>query len=248
MEPNSHNEIDQSLKDQRFQALITLVSPKESGKPDDPRIKYLELTISLINAAAWPLFAFVVLWLLSGPINTIAQKLPDMVERADQFKVSAGTSGVALELQRAAQAAARQAGRPDLAERIGDLSSAAIAELIRQNVSSQIIVGKGIEPNEFTFPTLDQYKPILELEKKGLVQFGPMSFDQFNAFVKQLPLKSEAQMTERETYRATKPLTAEEMRKLNEQHYRLTPAGQEIYKFIVDSIIKEAQPTQSNSR
>ena len=248
MEQNSQNEIGDSLEDQRFQALITLVTPKESGKPENFRIKYLELTISLINAAAWPLFAFVVLWLLSGPLNTIAQKLPDMVDQADQFKVSAGTSGVALELQRAAQAAARQAGRPDLAERIGDLSSAAIAELIRQNVSSQIIVGKGIKPDEFTLPTFDQYKPVLELEKKGLVEFGPMSFEQFNSFVKQLPLKSEARGTERETYRATKSLTTEEMRKLNEQHYRLTPAGQEVYKFIVDSIIKEVQPTKSNSK
>jgi hypothetical protein len=248
MEHNSQNEVGNSSQDQRFQALITLVNPKESGKPESFRIKYLELTISLIHAAAWPLFAFVVLWLLSGPINTIAQKLPDMVEHADQFKVSAGTSGVALELQRAAQAAARQAGRPDLAERIGDLSSAAIAELIRQNVSSQMIVGKGIEPNEFTLPTSEHYKPILELEKKGLVEFGPMSFDQFNSFVKQLPLKPEAQVTERETYRATKSLTAEEMRKLNEQYYRLTPAGQEVYKFIVDSIIKEVQPTKSDSK
>lgn len=248
MEHNSQNNIDHSLEDQRFQALITLVNPKESGKPENFRIKYLELSISLINAAAWPLFAFVVLWLLSGPIKTIAQKLPDMVEHADQFKVSAGTSGVALELQRAAQAAAREAGRPDLAERIGDLSSAAIAELIRQNVSSQMIVGKGIEPNEFTLPSLDQYKPVLELEKKGLVEFGPMSFDEFNSFVKQLPLEAEAPMTERETYRAKKPLTSEQMRKLNEQHYRLTPAGQEVYKFIVDSIIKEAQPTKSNSK
>lgn len=248
MEHNSQNDIGDSSEDQPFQALITLVSPKEPGKPENFRIKYLELTISLINAAAWPLFAFVVLWLLSGPIITIAQRLPDMVEHADQLKVSAGTSGVALELQRAAQAAARQAGRPDLAERIGDLSSAAIAELIRQNVSSQIIVGKGIEPNEFTLPTSEQYKPILELEKKGLVEFGPMSFDQFNAFVKQLPLKPEAQRTERETYRATRSLTAEELRKLTEQYYRLTPAGQEVYKFVVDSIIKEVQPAKSGSK
>lgn len=244
----SQNEIGPSSEDQRFEALITLVSPKESGKPEDFRIKYLELAVAFINAAAWPLFAFVVLWLLSGPITTIAQKLPDMVEHADQFKVSAGASGVALELQRAAQAAARQAGRPDLAERIGDLSPAAIAELIRQNVSSQIIVGKGVEPNQFTFPKLDQYKPVLELEKKGLVEFGPMSFEQFNSFVKQLPLKPETQVTDRETYRATRALTTEEMQKLNEQHYRLTPAGQEVYKFIVDSIIKEAQPTNSNSK
>lgn len=248
MEHNSQNQNDHSLEDERFQALITLVNPKDPNKSEDFRIKYVELTISLINAAAWPLFAFVVLWLLSGSINSIAQKLPDMIEHADQFKVSAGTAGVALELQRAAQAAARQAGRPDLAERIGDLSPAAIAELIRQNVSSQMIVGKGLKPNEFTLPTSDQYKPALELEKKGLVEFGPMSLDQFNSFVKQLPLKPEAQVTDRETYRATRPLTAEEMRKLEEQHYRLTPAGQEVYKFIVDSIIKEAQPAKSNSK
>lgn len=248
MEHNSHNDTGHPPEDERFQALITLVNPKEPGKPDDGRFKYIELSIALINAAAWPLFAFVVLWLLSGPINTIALKLPDMVEQADQFKVSAGTSGVALELQRAAQAAARQAGRPDLAERIGDLSSAAIAELIRQNVSSQMIVGRGMDPDEFTLPTLDQYKPVLELEKKRLAEFGPMSFDEFNSFVKQLPLQREAQMTERETYRATRPLTAEERRKLNEQHYRLTPAGQEVYKFIVDSIIKEVQPAKSDSK
>ncbi|HZI47033.1 MAG TPA: hypothetical protein VFD75_04510 [Pyrinomonadaceae bacterium] len=234
--------------DQRFQALITLVTPKESGKAEKDRIKYLELTISLINAAAWPLFAFVVLWLLSGPINAISVKLPDMLKDADRVKASLGTSGVALEIQKAAQAAARQAGRPDLAERIGDLSSAAIAELIRQNVSSQIIVGKGVEPDEFTFPTSDQYKPILELEKKGLVEFGPMSFDEFNSFVKQLPLKSEGEVAERESYRATRSLTAEEMRQLSEQYYRLTAAGQEVYKFIVDSIIKEAQPAKSNSK
>jgi len=243
-EPDNNNVVPP--KQPRFDALVTLVTPKESsGKPENLKLKYFELTVSLIKAAAWPVLILFVLWWLRAPIRTIAHKLPQMIEHADSVKLSAGTGGLAVELQRAAQAAAREAGRPELAERIGDLSPAAIAELIRQNVSSQIIVGTGIEPNTYTFPTDEEYKVIFELEKKGLLKFGPMTFEQFEAFIKQLPLKPEGLLGERQSYRASRPLTPDEERKLKEQYYRLTDGGEQVYKFIVNSIIQEAQPAKS---
>ncbi|MDQ2854886.1 MAG: hypothetical protein M3R68_01040 [Acidobacteriota bacterium] len=249
MESNPPTQELPPAKEGVFKAEVTLVTPKEStGKPENLRLKYFELSVSLIKAAAWPLLALIVLWWLRAPISAITQRLPDMIEHADSVKLSAGTGGVAVELQRAAQAAARAAGRPELAERMGDLSPAAIAELIRANTSRMMIVGTGFEANSYSLPSEEQLKVAMELEKKGLVEFGPMPYDQFDAYLKQLPLKVDERPGDRKLYRATRPLTPIEDQKLKEEYYRLTKNGEQVYKFIVDSIIHEAQPDKSSAK
>jgi hypothetical protein len=249
MESNPPNQEGSPAKEHSFDGVITIVMPKEAGgKTENPRLKYFELTVSLIKAGAWPLLALIVLWSLRVPIGTIAHKLPDMIASADSVKFSAGTAGVAVELQRAAQAAARAAGRPELAQSIGDLSPAAIAELIRENMSRQIIVGNGAQPQLYTLPTDEQFKVIFELEKKGLVEFGPLPLEQFDSFVKNPPFQVEDTSGERKVYRATRPLTPAEELKLNAEYYRLTKAGEQVYHYIVDSIIQESKPNTPGAK
>jgi hypothetical protein len=60
---------------------------KNSPAAADPKKSSVELITDLIKAAAWPLFAVIILIVFLSPFRAVADLLPDIVSRATSIKI-----------------------------------------------------------------------------------------------------------------------------------------------------------------
>jgi len=98
-------------------------------------------------------------------------------------------------------------------------------------------------------PYEEQKNTLAELEKAGLITFTEPR-DEFDKFIAGLQLENtHPDVKGSKSYRATRPLTEEEKRRLRSEEYRLTDQGKKAYALIIEgvkqSLNKSAAPTST---
>lgn len=208
----------------------TIVSEPTSTPVKPARVQaFLSLLVELLKAAAWPLLAFAFFLIFRAPISRTIALVPDKLEKA--YKGNIGS--LSWEIRQRAQ----EQGGSELAARVGTLSPGAVEELIktpRDGVMGFVSSFLG-RTNAYTIPSETRLAAFRELESAQFLQFRT-PLGEWLEFVKGLPLQEDksVKVSYGRTVVATRPLTPEQYRKLDEQSYQLTPKG----KQAVDAIVK----------
>jgi vacuolar-type H+-ATPase subunit I/STV1 len=96
-------------------------------------------------------------------------------------------------------------------------------------------------------PDEEHKNTLAELEKAGLITFTEPRAE-FDKFIAGLQLENaHPDFKESKSYKATRPLTEEEKRRLKSEEYQLTDQGKKAYALIIEgvkqSLNKSADPT-----
>lgn len=228
-----------------------LVSPIEihatithEPKTDQPKsnrlLDTLAVIVALMKAIAWPILALVFFILFDNPIRRTIALIPDKLEKADKATIGS----LSWEIQRRA----REQGGSDLAMRVGNLSSAAVEELIKTPRDGSMgfvsTYARPDVPTAYIVPADSRMKGFRELESAQLLKFRePLS--QWLDYLASLPMREDktSPVPYGRTLIPVRPLTGERKRRLEEQSYELTPKG----TLAVEAIVK-AVGEQLNAR
>ncbi|MBE9064954.1 hypothetical protein IQ256_28860 [cf. Phormidesmis sp. LEGE 11477] len=141
------------------------------------------------------------------------------------------------------QQKARAAGNEQLANQLGSLSLESIRLLVEIGRSELIVVGEGPSspesPLTFSMNT-KELEAVKELAENGLVEYH----EDINRFLEWLNSGLFRQVhqigpEEREVFGPTRKLSDEELKRLYDQHFKLSSAGAQAWEAIVSVVIDQ---------
>jgi hypothetical protein len=193
----------------------------------------LTLVVELLKGLAWPLLALTFFLIFKEPIRRTIALVPDKLEKADKGNIGS----LSWEIQQHA----REQGGSDLARRVGTLSPAAIDALI----NAPRFGGAGIlssyggirDDRGYVLPSEERFDGFRELEAAQLLRFQEPLADWLQ-FLKTLPLREDSSISfpHGRTMILTAPLTPEQQRRVDAQHYELSPKGKQAVEAIVKAL------------
>lgn len=222
---------------------VTNINNEESASSQSGNTGWLKTTESIISSLkviAWPLVIIILVASFWNPIyNTIAQ-LPNLISSASKISVGPFT----LEMERVAKAI----GNESLGQLMGGLSPRAIELLIETGGARYILVGtdKGPNNNMITLPNEIDIEALKELNNKELLEFNE-PLEEFLVFFQSLGLIQDTSISaSARYYKTSRPLTKEEINRLEDQMYFLTDLGKEAFDLVVRTISSYLEtPTSS---
>lgn len=230
-------------------ATVTLVNKGEDSPPREGvnKLEIYKVSVSLVKALVWPALLLFFFAEFHAPIQKIVDQLPGKFSRAS--KVSFGN--VTLEI---IQEKAREAGLPDVAEKLGELSPDAVEALLNigKNTTHHLVGRHDSREAEryYTFPREAAMRTLLELQGRGFLGFSE-DYSDFLQFMAELPL--EERLTEvggRRVLIPVQPLSPGQEERLYGQSYRLTKQGEEALDSVIQAVaeqLKKKTATEESS-
>ena len=183
----------------------------------------MTLVLEFAKALVWPVFITVMIIVYRKPVRAVLQNLIDKFSQAS--KVTIGS--LSLEIQQRV----RQAGNPQLARAVGELSPGAIAELLRTPRGGRMILVSTREEKgamDLGLPSTEHLAVLQELESQGLLRFSPKSLKDFQRFVRSFPAKPSRTPNEGRPYWIkASSITGKKAKEIEEEGYEFTKEGRE---------------------
>jgi hypothetical protein len=138
-----------------------------AAKPERPaapsnEVAVAKLVLEYSKVLVWPMFIALILLVYQPPIGAILTSLANKFEYASSVKIGS----LSLEVQ----AQANDLGVPGLGLKIGQLSADSIAALLSVPRSASMTLLDQNGGGKFGLPKKDKLEPLIELEKKGLIE------------------------------------------------------------------------------
>lgn len=214
---------------------LILKTPAGEPKARAERQSGIVLLVDLAKAVAWPVLIMVLVIVFFAPIRKTLNLVPMKIESAS--KASIGSMSWEIERQ-----ALRQGG-PELAQRVGRLSPAAIEELINTQRDTQVQLASD-ERMLISLPNNDRLIALRELREAGLISFEE-PLEGFVDFMTTLPLADQPSVNaRRRVLRSVVPLSPQQLTRLGKETYGLTPKGVLAIESILRALAEQLQASR----
>ena len=211
----------------------------------NPRLEFFRIAVDLVRALAWPAVLVGVLVAFRAPLAALANLLPAKLESAATVELG----GIRV----AASERIRSAANPELAMKLSGLSNYSIHHIMKSGEMPMLIgmlyrdskkkTSSGLPRLIFCIYGRD-YDAEVQLFAAGLIEYtngmGPRETREWLEahFTRSRDCPDEGRLA----YEANRDLTLEEMKGLDPYSYKLTPAGQKVYRAIFTTVLDQLAP------